>query len=72
MGSTLKHAVTELLIMEPANLGGVEYTLPDLLGAVPEEISIEEVVVAILNATGVKVSWQTIRSWANSSLETTV
>jgi hypothetical protein len=67
VGSALKTAVRELLIMEPARVRGTEYTLPDLLAAIPDELSIEEVVVAILQATQVKVSWQTIRSWARDA-----
>ena len=69
MGSALQAAVRELLIMEPAMVRGSEYTLPDLLAAVPDELSIEEVVVAILQGTGVKVSWQTIRTWARNAIE---
>ena len=67
MGSALHSAVKELLIISPAQIAGSDYTLPDLLDAIGAELSIEEVVVSILQATGVKVSLATIRTWRNKT-----
>ena len=66
MTTSLHAAVQELLIRHPVEVAGSDRTLADLLDALGSELTVEEIVVHILNGTGVKVSIPTVRKWAKS------